>query len=352
MDMEFIRLRKRMLRLLFAIGFVCNGWFLIFETSSGIISARDAYVTYPSVMFIYAAGFFVIELGDRWRAATEWLAFLSFCANCASGVLSFTAPDEPVRYYAIADTLQWIPLISIIAFMIFPGRQSVVASVVGFLIPAGTAGWVWWGSDAATWPATTSTLLFNALVIHVVSVAALVLFSHSQAAFQRARAEARMMESAALSDPLTGIANRRGIERALETQTAASVPRPWALILLDMDHFKMVNDERGHVFGDRVLQNVVNAIRPNLRGGDVIGRWGGDEFLVISPGAPAAEAEALAERLRQAVAGLPEDDSGGVTISAGIALWNGEGGLVEALRQVDAALYRSKQMGRNRVVFA
>ena len=327
MSPEFARLRTRIMRILFAIGFVCNVWFWFYDSYQGIISARNATLTDPLLVLICAVGFIVTDISERWRIVAERSLFLAFCIGCATGVFTFGDPDPQIRLYVIADTLQWLPL-----------------------IPAATAGWVWFNSEPANWPDTTNALLLNAIIVQAISPLVLVLFSYSQAAYQQAKAQASMMESAALSDPLTGIANRRGIERALEMQGASS--RQWALILLDMDYFKTVNDQWGHVFGDRVLQNVVDALRRVLREGDVIGRWGGDEFLVVSADLSAPEAEVLAEKLRQAVAVLPDDESGGVTISAGVALWDGEGGLAEALRLVDAALYRSKQMGRNRVVFA
>lgn len=350
MSPEFARLRTRIMRILFAIGFVCNVWFWFYDSYQGIISARNATLTDPLLVLICAVGFIVTDISERWRIVAERSLFLAFCIGCATGVFTFGDPDPQIRLYVIADTLQWLPLISVAAFIIFPGRESIPAAVIGFLIPAATAVWVWFNSEPANWPDTTNALLLNAIIVQAISLLVLVLFSYSQAAYQQAKAQASMMESAALSDPLTGIANRRGIERALEIQGASS--RQWALILLDMDYFKTVNDQWGHVFGDRVLQNVVDALRRVLREGDVIGRWGGDEFLVVSADLSAPEAEALAETLRQAVAALPDDESGGVTISAGVALWDGEGGLAAALRLVDAALYRSKQMGRNRVVFA
>jgi diguanylate cyclase (GGDEF)-like protein len=156
----------------------------------------------------------------------------------------------------------------------------------------------------------------------------------------------------AQTDPLTGAANRRGLTRYLDEVHAHArrSERPYVLMMADIDHFKAVNDQHGHAEGDRVLTRVAQALRDGLRAGDVVARWGGEEFCVLLPGIHLAEARPLALRITQQIAASGEPR---VTISVGIAearvqLEAPEG----VIRRADDALYRAKQSGRNRVVEA
>jgi diguanylate cyclase (GGDEF)-like protein len=128
-----------------------------------------------------------------------------------------------------------------------------------------------------------------------------------------------------------------------------------ALLLLDIDHFKRINDQHGHAVGDAVLVEVARRLNQTVRGDDLIVRWGGEEFLVVSLRLPAPRVPLLAERLRLAVAGVPIDSPAGplaVTMSIGHAHFPLHGepapGWERAVDRVDGALYAAKAQGRNR----
>ncbi|WP_432496924.1 diguanylate cyclase [Kineococcus gypseus] len=155
-------------------------------------------------------------------------------------------------------------------------------------------------------------------------------------------------------DPLTGLRNRRRFIDDLTALLAAGGGRaPVALVLLDVDHFKAVNDTHGHAVGDEVLVAVAGALREHARAEDVV-RYGGEEFVVLLPGLGGAEAAARAEELRRACARLRVDDSDvRVTISAGVAACPEHGGTPdELLLAADRALYVAKTGGRDRVALA
>jgi diguanylate cyclase (GGDEF)-like protein/PAS domain S-box-containing protein len=159
----------------------------------------------------------------------------------------------------------------------------------------------------------------------------------------------------ATTDPLTAIPNRLHFEHHLEREIAQSErhDRPLSLIMVDLDHFKEVNDRNGHEVGDTVLQQAVAVVRPLLRGGDLVARWGGEEFMVLAAETDRAGATDLAERLRAALEAHPfPGDGGGLTASFGVAQYAPGETQGALLRRVDAALYRAKQGGRNRVVVA
>lgn len=154
-----------------------------------------------------------------------------------------------------------------------------------------------------------------------------------------------------LTDPLTGLGNRRGLEAQLAQWQRQS--RPFAVVALDIDHFKQVNDTYGHEFGDRVLQYLARQMGDCSRPSDLLCRSGGEEFLMLLPDTGLEAARQVAERLRIRMAGTCCDDCPSVTVSAGVAHWPGTAtNLEEVLKRADAALYRAKREGRNRVVAA
>ena len=159
--------------------------------------------------------------------------------------------------------------------------------------------------------------------------------------------QAKRLESMLFEDTLTGLFNRRFILTQLAglISGARRHDRALSVAIIDIDHFKAVNDEHGHAEGDRVLAAVAGALRRRLRAEDPLGRLGGEEFLALLPDADAAAAAAAAEKLRAGVA------SAGVTVSIGWATWEGETA-EELLRRADDALYAAKARGRDCVVGA
>jgi diguanylate cyclase (GGDEF)-like protein len=156
-------------------------------------------------------------------------------------------------------------------------------------------------------------------------------------------------------DVLTGVLNRRAILARLRAAflDARDARNPLAVLFLDLDHFKQVNDSYGHRAGDQCLRAVIAPIASELRQGDALGRYGGEEFLVILPGAEMANARVVAERIRRRVEQMPMLVSGvriGLTLSIGIAAFDADVATPEDLiERADAALYRAKSDGRNLV---
>ncbi len=159
-----------------------------------------------------------------------------------------------------------------------------------------------------------------------------------------------------LRDALTGLYNRRVLNDDLPQELACAmrVQQPVALVMIDLDHFKMLNDRFGHLMGDEVLHMVGALLSNQVRQGDTCCRYGGEEFMVVLPGVSAAAAIARVDLWRQLLADMPvvwQDDVIRVTFSAGIAHAPDDGETLEALtRAADEALYAAKRTGRNRVV--
>ncbi len=196
----------------------------------------------------------------------------------------------------------------------------------------------------------TQSFLFLAAIICLILVAIGMVLMTKERSDERYR-------TLALHDELTGLDNRRAILRSLEQQAALArrSGQPLTLLMMDIDHFKHVNDSFGHIEGDEVLRMVANSITTRLRTQDLVGRFGGEEFLALLPATTAQGGYEVAESLRKGIADsrihAPDGRIIGVTISIGVhqvgeSSWEA---LADLINAADQALYRAKDNGRNRV---
>jgi diguanylate cyclase (GGDEF)-like protein/PAS domain S-box-containing protein len=157
----------------------------------------------------------------------------------------------------------------------------------------------------------------------------------------------RKLERLALTDELTGLANRRAWQQSLERELARARRHgePLCVAMLDLDHFKRFNDAHGHQAGDRLLREIAQTWRSQLRASDILARYGGEEFALVSPAWPLKAATAVLARVRAAT---PK----GQTCSAGLAVFSGSESAEELVARADAALYEAKAQGRDRTIVA
>ncbi len=208
--------------------------------------------------------------------------------------------------------------------------------------------------------AANSEGVFGSVWMTVLSFEALLLTISSAfllLAMAKERTELRH-RTAAMVDPLTGIANRRSFlqDASILAKRHLGNPRPTAVLVLDLDHFKSINDRFGHAFGDRVLEIFTEAARKSMRGSDLVGRLGGEEFAAVLADTTCEKAVAVAERIRESFAQMAtEVDSRPVGGTVSIGLVHCQGPVLdvpELLAQADHALYYAKERGRNRVEVA
>jgi diguanylate cyclase (GGDEF)-like protein len=271
-----------------------------------------------------------------WRADahTFALAFHVLCLAVALGIAwtmrrALLAPRnaaEPV----VAATLMFYALTWVVALAAVIGYQGPEHRYLVYIAP----------------PLTTAYAVLYALLPLVVG--SLVLNLANARLGERLRRQAH-------TDELTGLYSRRALlERALGWRTRVEARgSAAAVILIDVDHFKSINDGRGHDAGDAVLRALGLRMRGALRRGSLLGRYGGEEFLALVEAPDAAEAVAIAERLREAVGARPfvhAGDSFTVTASLGVAPWPAGDELAQTVSRADAALYAAKHAGRDRVV--
>jgi diguanylate cyclase (GGDEF)-like protein/PAS domain S-box-containing protein len=161
----------------------------------------------------------------------------------------------------------------------------------------------------------------------------------------------KYLEEVSLSDVLTGVANRRRINEvlAIETERSRRYGEPLSLIFSDLDNFKLVNDQFGHIIGDEILISFSAILRMQKRLTDTVGRWGGEEFVIIAPGTHAKDAIIIADRIQKMVETLPFNPVGRITASFGVTEFMKEETADDFVDRADQALYESKQRGKNTV---
>ena len=166
--------------------------------------------------------------------------------------------------------------------------------------------------------------------------------------------QSRHLKDMAITDPLTGAYNRRYLELQLEQvlETWTRYQRPASVLLIDIDHFKRINDKFGHGVGDTAIKNLVEVISRNIRNVDTLCRYGGEEFVVLLAETPLSNARPVAEKLRAAVESTRVLPEVGMTISVGVCDVSVASGVDHWLNLADAALYLAKRNGRNRVELA
>lgn len=165
------------------------------------------------------------------------------------------------------------------------------------------------------------------------------------------------IEEVAAKDELTGCFNRRFLMEALRRELAISSRdyRPFTLLLIDVDHFKAINDTHGHLVGDRVLAELAHTLRLTMRSMDTLARFGGEEFACMLPETALDDAGALADRVRHVISTLSFAYDGGlfsVTVSIGVAQWHLNETIESVIQQADQALYKAKDAGRNCIALA
>jgi diguanylate cyclase (GGDEF)-like protein len=313
------------------------------------------------------------------------LLFTAFAATWTGARVFDSRPVEPV--YLVTGAVLWLLICRLPILAENLEARALIASSIITAYTWLTAYEFWRGRSEALvsrWPAifmffahgalyilrtpliamlpsaTTTDTLFASVWMTVLSTESLLLTISSAfilLAMAKERSELRH-RTAAMVDPLTGIANRRSFmqDAALMAKQHIADPRPTAVLLIDLDRFKSINDRFGHALGDRVLEIFTDAARKSTRGSDLIGRLGGEEFAAMLIDTNRAKAVEVAERIRESFAQMAQEvDGRAVCATVSVGLVHTEAptlDLPELLAQADQALYCAKERGRNRVEVA
>ncbi|ADV68065.1 GGDEF domain-containing protein [Deinococcus maricopensis] len=247
----------------------------------------------------------------------------------------------------------WLPLAYLVPFLVFRPAWALGSTLTVFaaLLGMGVAFWV-----SPVIPEATKTahvaLLVQMYLTHVTFLSFLALHDVLLRRYVRTVQQARSEALLANLDALTGLPNRRQLLTWLGEHVPVQTDAPLSVILFDLDHFKRVNDTFGHDVGDDVLRATAAVMGGALRRETPFGRWGGEEFLVVLPGADVAHAQAVAERVRSALASGPMTRAGRVTASFGVTQAQPGESVEGVLKRADDALYAAKHAGRDQVLAA
>lgn len=318
-------IRRRAYRLSFPIVVVAVSTIWAIERVEGFPHDVDRYGL-PALAVVYLMAALTLRFRPSWLRATEFATLL------ATYAFFFAAAAASLAAGRLGDQLLglngYLPMVFAVAFLMLGPGPGAVASAVLYLGFAAVAGWGIASGELTLGQAMPLFLGSGMLLALLYAVARNVAAS--------ARYQARM-ELEAATDTLTGALNRRGGVSALERQRGA-----FALLLVDLNRFKAINDRYGHTRGDEALVRTASAIEHDLRPRDLLVRWGGDEFLVIAPDADAAAGRALAERVRARVRAA--GDAAGVRLEAsvGVAARRDEEGWTSVIDRADADMYAAK----------
>jgi len=290
----------------------------------------EALVHHSCSRLGFARAAVLVRRGDRWHGVVDdgtMVTLLETADVPAPLVCEAWERATPILVRALDDDL---------LDAVLPAANNViVAPVIAEDEPIGVAIGEWGGDSDASMPALTVQAFAQSAMHTALALRNATLLDE--------------VERLATRDGLTGLANRRLFEESLERETARSsrLGTPLSLLILDVDHFKQINDTYGHPAGDAVLREIGTAVAGSTKAFDVAARYGGDEFVVLLPGCAAADASGVAERVRSEIAHQVIDAP--VTVSVGVATMPDNARDAERLVvAADGALYEAKRAGRDR----
>ena len=339
----------RVLRALLLFGSAALGLIWALETRTGVITPWDRGL-YPLLIGIFVACATLLYLRPDRPSVPKVVANVATIVYLVLSMqlIVFTG-DGPIDMFRLSTVMLWMPLCYSAAFVFLELRQALLASAATFaciLLPIVAALVLGapprWGTDFPI-------LVTNLALAQLTYIVMLVAISRMRAEFVRSQERVGLMRTLAVTDVLTGLPNRRALTDALVSHLALAQRGTQALsvILIDVDHFKQINDQHGHAAGDATLIQLGSLLQAQVRGSDRVGRWGGEEFLVIAPATTLAAVNDVAERIRETVAGWAFPHGDPVTVSLGLTQVLPGDGIDTLLQRADRALYRAKRRGRN-----
>ncbi len=314
-------------------------------------------IAYPSMIAVFGISAFWLHFKPKSLRRVEYITFTTFAAYCFVNfqAMLFGLSLFIADLYSVATFLQWLPMVYISAFIMLEIRNAIIASSLFYA--SLVASIISYRFIQYVPDLTLNKIYLTAMVVcfaHPVYILMLLGIALLKEQLVQTKTQAENMSVAATTDYLTGITNRRFATQSLFhlLELAKIENFPLTVFVLDIDHFKQVNDSFGHDVGDRVLICLASFLRQNLRDSDVLGRWGGEEFIVILQKTDLQTACHLAERLYERNSEWVYEKVGHVTFSIGIATSRPDDTTDSLFKRADASLYQAKQNGRDRFEIA
>jgi diguanylate cyclase (GGDEF)-like protein len=242
----------------------------------------------------------------------------------------------------LGEFTNWVPLFFLVVYLIFDQRIALVVSTIIF----STTVVIGIGMNLY-YQKQFQLQTYDSLIQFYISNAVYILALYFLQRFKMAFIQNEAMQHLANTDYLTNLPNRRHIEKLLSDSIKNNLS--FSVILLDIDHFKRINDTYGHDTGDIVLREFAHLISDNIRDKDVVGRWGGEEFIILASDLDGKQAAIFANRLRKLIEEKTFSHKEPVSSSFGVAEFNLKERPQDVLKRADIALYKAKENGRNSV---
>jgi diguanylate cyclase (GGDEF)-like protein len=242
----------------------------------------------------------------------------------------------------LGEFTNWVPLFFLVVYLIFDQKMALLISTIIFsaTVAIGVGMNLYYKQHF-------QLQTYDSLIQFYISNAVYVLALYYLQRFKMAFKENEAMQHLANTDYLTNLPNRRHVEKKLGDNIKSN--NPFSVILLDIDHFKDINDTYGHDTGDVVLREFAHLIQDNIRDKDVVGRWGGEEFIIIANDLDGKQAVIFSNRIRKLIEEKTFSHREPITSSFGVAEYNQKDRLQDVLKRADVALYKAKENGRNNV---
>ncbi len=323
------------------MAFMIVGWYLEQQTA-GYDPVNNFMI--PGLISLFLISTAVVYLREQWVPYLERVVLLIMCVLSA---LKFTyvVYNELEYTMTLGKFVFWLPLFYIFLFFVFDNKFAISFSALTFL-------WVLI-SGLIKLPDLMGTEAAGILVHYYLAGLTFLLTLFYLQTIKKAFIRSEVLEALANTDYLTSLPNRRKMDNIIMealNKKHQDKKRKTALIYLDIDYFKKINDQYGHSAGDHVLKEFSEIIQTFLKADDVLGRWGGEEFIIVSNKKDINQASLLAEEIRSSVSTHFFEHVGHITCSFGVTEIREDDTLDRALSRADSSLYMAKHNGRNQVI--
>ena len=348
-DADIRRHKLLAYRIIVPVAALALAFFWYRTQALGVQGTLDA-ISFPVLFAIFATAAVLLFVYPR---AVDTLEVVGYVAFTAYNVLAFydTVLFRRPDILGIATAAMWLPFLFVITYALMPRRRALEVTLMIYILIGIPGVYRLMQGDVSSWTASLNAFLQAVYVTLGLYIPLLYGIAVLRESYETAAGRARRLAVDAEVDPLTSVANRRALDRELRRALALAErhERSLSVIMFDIDGFKAINDTYGHSVGDTVVVTVSRVAAACLRGSDLLGRWGGDEFLIVSSEVDGEPAALIAERVRAVIEAGAFLDSVTVTASFGVASHEAGDTVDQLVARADAALYDAKDGGRNRV---
>ena len=313
------------------------------DALSGIIVTFDA-AAYPICITVFMLVFILSIVTKINHQSLHFIVYFTV----AGYLISSSIWHHMAANGLFSNSAQWLGLNYVIAYLFLEVKKAAPTTIIVFVATI-VGHFIVLIQNHST--ADTMGVVLNIAIAHTIYIFLLWTVIKLRVKTDQVIERADMLENYAYVDLLTRILNRRGVEKVFNELNldSAEQKKNYAILIIDIDHFKQVNDVNGHLVGDKVLSSIAGKLSRTIHPNDILGRWGGEEFIVLTLNRTPHQVMTLAEKLRTAVSNLVIDDISNITVSIGIGHSHETASKEAVFKIADSRLYIAKQSGRNTI---